>query len=263
MNFFSEIITVRDLLRGFLDIVLLAVIIYKTYSILEKTRAIQLIKGAVIIMLIYAVAYFLELNTLLWILQMLAPGVVIGIAIIFQPELRKIFTSIGQGELFNIQSRSKPFQIESVLNATEILSKMRRGALIIFTRKVGLKHITDTGTKINGEPTTNLISSIFSHDTALHDGAIILTNGKLVAAGCFLPLANDPDLQRSLGTRHRAALGMATESDAVVLVLSEETGATSLAYDGAIFYDLTIEEIRRELKILLQFSEEVKEEIQN
>ncbi len=260
MSWFSDILIVREIIRPLLDILLLAIIIYKTYSILEETRAIQLIKGTVLILLIFAVAYFLKLNTLLWILQMLAPGIVIGMAIVFQPELRKIFTSIGQGEIFNLQSRSKPFQVESVLNAAEILSNMSRGALIIFSRKVGLKHIADTGTKINGELSTNMISSIFSHDTALHDGAIIITNGKIIAAGCFLPLANDPDLQRSLGTRHRAALGMASESDAVVLVLSEETGAKSLAYDGTIFYDLTVEEIRRELKKLLQFPEEVKEE---
>lgn len=260
MNLFSNLTLVQDVLRPVLDILLLAVIIYKTYSILEETRAIQLIKGAVIILLIYATAYFLKLSTMLWILKMLAPGIVIGLAIVFQPELRKVFTSIGRGELFNLQSRSKPFMVESVLNAVEILSKMRRGSLIIFSRKVGLKHITDTGTKINGDLSTNLITSIFSHDTALHDGAVIITNGKIVAAGCFLPLANEPDLQKSLGTRHRAGLGMASESDAVVLILSEETGAKSLAYDGAIFYDLEVDEIRRELKKLLQFQEEMKEE---
>lgn len=260
MTLFSDMTLLQDVIRPILDILLLAVIIYKTYSILEETRAIQLIKGAVIILLIYATAYFLKLNTMLWILQMLAPGIVIGLAIVFQPELRKIFTTIGRGELFNLQSRSKPFMVESVLNAVEILSKMRRGALIIFSRKVGLKHITDTGTKINGDLSTNLITSLFSHDTALHDGALIITNGKMVAAGCFLPLANEPDLQKSLGTRHRAGLGMASESDAVVLILSEETGAKSLAYDGAIYYDLEVDEIRRELKKLLQFQEEIKEE---
>lgn len=260
MNWFSDIALVREFLRPMLDILLLAVIIYKTYSILEETRAIQLIKGAVIILLIYALAYFLQLNTMLWILQMLAPGIVIGLAIVFQPELRKIFTSIGRGELFNLQSRSKPFMVESVLNAVEILSTMRRGALIIFSRKVGLKHIIDTGTRINGDLSTNLLTSIFSHDTALHDGAVIILNGKIVAAGCFLPLANEPDLQKSLGTRHRAGLGMASESDSIVLILSEETGAKSLAYDGTIYYDLEVDEIRRELKKLLQFPEDIKEE---
>lgn len=260
MNWFTDISVVREIIRPLLDILLLAVIIYKTYSILEETRAIQLIKGAVMILLIYAVAYFFQLNTMLWILQMLAPGIVIGLAIVFQPELRKIFTSIGQGDLFNLQSRSKPFLIESVINAVEILSTMKRGALIIFSRKVGLKHISDTGTRINGDLTTNLVTSIFSHDTALHDGAVIITGGKIVAAGCFLPLANEPDLQKSLGTRHRAGLGMASESDAVVLILSEETGAKSLAYDGMIYYDLETDEIRRELKKLLQLSDEIKEE---
>lgn len=260
MSWFSDITIMREVFRPLLDILLLAFIIYKTYTILEETRAIQLIKGAVIILLIYAIAYFLQLSTMLWILQMLAPGIVIGLAIVFQPELRKIFTSIGRGDIFTLQSRSKPFLVESVINSVEILSKMKRGALIIFSRKVGLKHITDTGTKINGELSTNLITSIFSHDTALHDGAVIITNGKLVAAGCFLPLSNEPDLQKSLGTRHRAGLGMASESDAVVLILSEETGAKSLAYDGTLFYDLEVDDIRRELKKLLQFPEENKEE---
>ncbi|MDA3809698.1 MAG: diadenylate cyclase CdaA [Spirochaetaceae bacterium] len=260
MNWFSDVVIVREIIRPLLDILFLAVIIYKTYSILEETRAIQLIRGAVIILFIYAIAYFLNLSTLLWILRMLAPGIVIGLAIVFQPELRKIFTSIGQGEIFSLQSRSKPFLIESVISAVEILSKMKRGALIIFSRKVGLKHITDTGTKINADLSTNLITTVFSHDTALHDGAIIISNGKIVAAGCFLPLSNEPDLLKSLGTRHRAGLGMASESDAVVLILSEETGAKSLAYDGTIFYDLETDEIRKELKKLLQLSEDISEE---
>lgn len=251
MDFLNDYPLFKDYILPFLDIALLAYLIYKLYEILEETRAIQLLRGAVILALVYAAAWFLRLSTLLWILEMIAPGLFIGVAIVFQPELRSIFARIGQRELFRGKTRQKPFQVEAVLNAAEVLAGQRRGALVVFGRKVGLKNIIDTGTRINADLSSSLILTIFGYDGPLHDGAVVVQNGRLSAAGCFLPLSNQPDIRRSFGTRHRAALGMAEETDAVILAVSEETGALSLAYDGNIFYDLEEDEIRRRLQEML------------
>ena len=134
----------------------------------------------------------------------------------------------------------------------EVLAEQKRGALIVFARNVGLKNIIDTGTKINADLTSSLIITIFAFDTPLHDGAVIVSRGKILAAGCFLPLSRQVFIQKSFGTRHRAALGQAEESDAVILVVSEETGAVSLAYDSNIFYDMTLKEVGRTLRHLLE-----------
>ncbi len=249
-----------EVVRPFIDIALLAFLLYKAYSIMEETQAIQLLKGASILALVYLAAWLLKLNTLLWILNMLAPGIFIGVAIVFQPELRSIFTRIGQRDLFKIQSRNRSLQMDAITGAAEVLSGKRRGALIVFSRNVGLKNIIDTGTKLNADMSSSLLITIFGHDTPLHDGAVVVQNGRIAAAGCFLPLSRQPDIRRSFGTRHRAALGLAEETDAVVLVVSEETGALSLAYDSHIFYALSTEEIRHRLRQLLNLREDSLEE---
>ncbi|HAK45318.1 MAG TPA: TIGR00159 family protein [Spirochaeta sp.] len=253
----------NDIIRPFLDIAILSFLIYQMYKILIQTRALQLLRGAVLIVVIYAGAYLLELDTLRWIMNGLATVMVIVLAVVFQPELRSIFTKIGQRDWFKSSSGAKPRQIESVLNAVDVLAGRRRGALIVFSRKMGLKNILDTGTLLDAELSSSLILTMFSFDTPLHDGAVIIHNGRINSAGCFLPLSEQTDIRRSFGTRHRAALGLAEETDAVVLIVSEETGAISLAYDANLFYDLSIEETRRKLKYLLNSREEVVVEEEN
>jgi diadenylate cyclase len=260
MEWLNQIWVFREIIRPVLDILILSFIIYEIYQILVQTRAIQLVKGAFLMALIYVLAFFLELSTLLWILNGLATVLVIIIAIVFQPELRNIFTAIGRGEWLRFQSRGTPFQLESVLNAVEVLSGRQRGALIVFSRQVGLKNFIDTGTRLNADITSSLILTIFGHDTPLHDGAIILQGGKIISAGCFLHLSEQSDIRRSFGTRHRAALGLAEETDAVVVIVSEETGAISLAYDANLYYDLTVQEVKVTLRRLLNIHEEEGEE---
>lgn len=259
----AELITVLqrglDAVRPVLDILVLSVLIYQAYRILVQTRAIQLVKGTVTIGLIYAAAYILQLSTLLWIMNSLATVLVIIIAIVFQPELRSIFTRIGQGEWLQLAGRNRPYQVDSILNAVELLAGAHRGALIVLPRKVGIKNIIDTGTKLNADISASLIMTCFGHDTPLHDGAMVIHGGKVVAAGCFLPLSEQADIRRSFGTRHRAALGLAEETDSVILVVSEETGASSLAFDANLYYDLSIQEIRRQLKNLLEVRDEEEE----
>ncbi len=254
MGFLSDIPFISDFLLPAVDIALLAYLLFKLYEILEETRAIQLLRGALVLALVYATAWFFQLSTLLWILQMIAPGLFIGVAIVFQPELRNIVARIGQRELFRGKKGQKPFQVDTVLNAAEVLAGRKRGALVVFGRKVGLKNIIDTGTRLDADLSSALVITIFGHDGPLHDGAIVVIDGRLIAAGCFLPLSNQPDIHRSFGTRHRAALGMVEETDAVVLAVSEETGALSLAYEGNLFYDLEEDEVRRRLHELLGFS---------
>jgi diadenylate cyclase len=241
-----------NVVRTVLDIGIITLIIYSAYNILEETRAIQLIKGVVSVAVLYFLAWILKLNTLLWILNTLTPVVLIAMVIIFQPELRRIFTRIGQQNLFRLRpAQAHPLQLESVLSSVEILAEHRRGALIVFARSIGLKNIIDTGTRLNAEISGNLISTIFSHDTPLHDGAVVISRGRITAAGCFLPLSRQANISRSFGTRHRAALGLAEESDAVILIISEETGAISLAHDSAIHYDLAMSEVKNILSQLL------------
>lgn len=252
MDSFWTIGAAGELLRLIFDIAILAFLLYQLYMILAETRAIQLLKGALFLAVIYAVAFFLKLETLLWIMNGLATVIVIIIAIVFQPELRNIFTKIGRGEWFRGGVRAKPEQLDTVINAVEILAARRRGALIVFPRKVGIKNLIDQGTRLNAELSSSLLLTIFGHDTPLHDGAVIISGGRLLSAGCFLPMSEQTDIRRSFGTRHRAALGMAEDTDAVVLVVSEESGAISLAYDANLQYDLSSREVTRILRDILE-----------
>ncbi len=252
-------------LRPILDVLLLSFLIYKAYNILLKTQAIQLIKGALSILIVYAVAIIFQLNTLLWLLSALAPGLVIGVAIVFQPELRKIFLKIGQTSWLKTGKHSNHSHIDSVITAAEILSKERRGMLVVFMRNSHLTDIVDASTAIDAKVSASLLVTIFGHDTPLHDGAVIVQNGIIVSGGCVLPLSEQQDIRRSFGTRHRAALGMSEATDAVVFVVSEETGALSLAYDSKLYYNLSSEEIRTQLGKLLEvkpnFSEAKYQEV--
>jgi diadenylate cyclase len=251
LEWFQRFQTVYGLFRPILDIAILAFLLYKAYELLIKTQAAQLVKGAGFLALVYGVAFLFRLTTLQWILTMMAPVLFIAIAIVFQPELRKIIIRLGQGELFRPDSKPRIGQLEAVVTAAEILSQQRRGALVVFPRRVNLRHIVDTGTRLNAEISSSLIVTVFEFDTPLHDGAMIIQNGRIVAAGCFLPLSEQQDIRKSFGTRHRASLGMSEQSDAVILVVSEETGAISLAYDAKLYYDLSPIEATRKLRELL------------
>jgi diadenylate cyclase len=251
MEWFQRLTAVFNIIRPALDVAILAFLLYKAYDLLVKTQAAQLVKGAGFLALFYGIAYLFKLDTLRWLLSILAPGLFIAIAIVFQPELRKIFIRLGQGELFRPDSKPRIGQLEAVITAAEILSQERRGALVVFPRRINLRSIVETGTRINGEISSSLIVAIFEFDGPLHDGAMVIQNGRITAAGCFLPLSDQQDIRKSFGTRHRAALGMSEQSDAVILVVSEETGAISLAVDGNLHYDLSPIEVQRKLRDLL------------
>ena len=243
--------TVYNAVRPFLDIAILAFVLYKAYQIIISTNSIQILRGIVIIGVAYMTARILHIETMLWILSSLAPGFFVVFAVVFQPEIRKMFLRLGQKEWFSFGNRSRHSYVDSVLIAAEILSKQKRGMLAVFVRHTKLDDISKTGTRINADLSSSLLVTIFGHDTPLHDGACIIQGGKVVAAGCFLPLSEQYDIKKTFGTRHRASLGLAETTDAVVLVVSEETGAISLSYDSRLHYNLSMKELTESLVYLL------------
>ncbi|MDR2807916.1 MAG: diadenylate cyclase CdaA [Spirochaetaceae bacterium] len=252
MEWFQSLRNIYDFIRPLLDIAILSFLLYAVYELLIKTQAVQMLKGAGYLALLYGVAVVLQLNTLLWLLQTIAPGLVMGIAIVFQPELRKMILRLGQSEWFRSSSKPLPGHLEAVVSAAEVLSRERRGMLIVFPRRVNIQNVIDTGTRINADISTSLLVAIFEFDGPLHDGATVVQNGRVAAAGCFLPLSEQQDIKKSFGTRHRASLGMSEQSDAVVLIVSEETGAISVAFDGKLYYDLSSSEATRKLYDLIE-----------
>jgi diadenylate cyclase len=251
MAWFQRLFAVYDFIRPIVDVALLAFLLYKGYELLEKTQALQLVRGAGFLALVFGIAFLFNLTTLKWVLQVIGPGLFIAIAIVFQPELRKIFMRLGQGEFFKPDIKPRIGLLDAVVTAAELLSQQKRGMLVVFPRKMNIRNIIDTGTKINAEISSSLIVAIFEFDGPLHDGAMVIQHGKIAAAGCLLPLSEQQDIRKSFGTRHRAALGMSEQSDAVTLVVSEETGAISLSYDTKLYYDLSTIEVTRKLKELL------------
>ena len=242
---------IYDRMRPVLDVLILAFLLYKAYELLTRTQAVQLIKGAGVLGLVYGAAILFQLTTLEWLLKTMAPGLLIALAIVFQPELRKIILRMGQAEFFRPDHKPGHGQLEAVVAAAEILSREKRGMLVVFPRRADIRNVIETGTRINADISSNLIVTFFVFDTPLHDGAMVIQNGRIVAAGCFLPLSEQQDIRKNFGTRHRASLGMSEQSDAVVLVVSEETGALSLAYDAKLYYDLSAFEVTRKLRELL------------
>lgn len=258
MNAFENLIHFYDFVRPVFDIGIMAFFLYKAYEIIVKTNALQIIKAAIVVAMAYAVALLLHLSMVLWVLQKLAPGLVICFAIVFQPELRKVFLKIGQSQWFTFGNRSKHTYVDTIIIAAEMLSKMKRGMLVVFVRHTKIDDIIETGTRLDADLSSALLVTIFGHDTPLHDAACIVQNGKIISAGCFLPLSEQYDIKKTFGTRHRAALGMSEISDAVVLVVSEESGAISLAYDSQLHYDLKPSQITKQLEKLLEMTPDQK-----
>ena len=189
MNGFENLLHIYDFIRPFLDIGVMAFILYKAYEIIVKTNALQIIKAAIVVAMAYAVALLLHLSMLLWVLQKLAPGLVVCFAIVFQPELRKVFLKLGQSQWFTFGNRSRHTYVDTVIIAAEMLSKMKRGMLVVFTRHTKIDDIIETGTRLDADLSSALLVTIFGHDTPLHDAACVVQNGKIIAAGCFLPLS--------------------------------------------------------------------------
>jgi diadenylate cyclase len=226
--------------------------IYKIYAIIAETRMIQVLKGLSVIVIAFWIAKLLKLKTFLWLLERGLEVAAVALIILFQPEMRRILIKLGDNRLFGFfMIKEKARYLDRIADALESLSKRRIGALIVFERNAGLKTFIETGTEIDAVITTELITTIFMPATALHDGALILQNERISAAGCFLPITERTDIEKNLGSRHRAALGLAEQTDAVIIIVSEENGNVSIATDGKLHYGLTISEIRKNLEELI------------
>ena len=256
LNFFTVYETV---LKPILEIGILAFLLYKAYKIIVGTNATQILTAGILIVLCYGLVNILKLTMLKWLLDKLMVVFAVGFAIVFQPEVRKIFLKLGQTNIFSPGKKTKHTYVDAALIAADTLSKKRRGMILIFQRQTKLDNIMQSGgTKLNADLSSALLVTIYGHDTPLHDGACIVREGKIVAAGCFLPPSEQYDIKKTFGSRHRAALGICEISDAVALVVSEETGAISLAYDSQLHYDLTRSELIRILENLLNIRQEDK-----
>ena len=226
-------------LEDFVDIAIIAFFLYKLIILTKETRAFQLLKGIAFLFVAAIISETLQLQTLSWVLNsVLASGIVV-LAVLFQPELRRALEHIGRGKIFNngLLQNFKPEENEIVSEmqlAIMSLAKRRVGALIVIEQRTGLGDIIATGTRIDGIISAPLIENIFEPNTPLHDGAVIIRDGAIVAAACFLPLAEDIAVARELATRHRAALGVSSVSDSVTIVVSEETGVISFAREGKL-----------------------------
>lgn len=234
-----------------IDIIIVTFLVVKVVKILKGSRAMQLLKGIIFLIIITGLSSFFKLNILHYILSSIMTYGVILLIILFQPELRRALEQLGSNRInkyFGIEKdiviKTKEDIYKIVIAAVE-LSKSRTGALIVLERDIKLKDIIISGVNIDSEISPQLLVNIFTPKTPLHDGAVIISNNKISAAACMLPLASDKDIAKELGTRHRAAIGMSKESDAIVVVVSEETGKISIAKNGTLIADLREDALKK------------------
>ena len=239
-----------------IDIIIIAWLIYKAIGFLRETRAGQLVKGLGILLLVYVLANWFELSVLQWVLSFVMDSAIIALAIIFQPELRRILEKVGRTKIAHNQMLDDETAvindcIDNVCKAARTMQENKIGALIVFERSTQLGEIINTGTVVDAQASVSMVNNVFFPKSPLHDGAMIIRNGRIHAAGCILPLTQSQSFSSALGTRHRAAIGMTENSDAVVLVVSEETGNISIVHNGQIVRNYNSVTAAVELKMKL------------
>ena len=275
-NVWSDILIAA---RGFrlpwdlLDILLVAYVVYKGVQLIRETRAGQLVKGILLLVAAYLIAQMAELNTVTWILNKVFELGIITLIVVFQPELRRTLEKVGRAKVKTLTPWAHPEEtlrqnavwgtpIEILCEAVQRLSMSATGALIVIERATKLGEQIATGVVVDAVPSVELIGNIFFKNSPLHDGAMIMRDGKILAAACFLPKPDkEEDIAKKLGSRHRAALGVSEISDSVTIVVSEETGGISFAVNGRLIRNLSIEKLRQTLHFYLipEANEETKE----
>ncbi len=251
-----------------LDVVIVVFLIVKLVQLIKGTRALQLLKGIIFLIVITIVSGMLELNILNYILTSFMTYGVILLIVIFQPELRRALEQLGSNKINkffgidkDIETKTKE-NIYKIVIATMELSKTKTGALMVIERDIKLKDIMDTGVPIDAEISPQLLVNIFAPKTPLHDGAVVISENRIRAAACMLPLSNDKHVSKRIGTRHRSAIGMSKESDAIVVVVSEETGKISVAKDGTLIADVKEDSLKQILlkNLITKTSEKQKKD---
>ncbi len=266
MNKFSEILESIAIMRpadvtwtDLLEIIILAFLIYNIMLWIKTTRAWTLVKGFAVIMVFLLAAVLLEMDTILWIAGKIFDIGILAIVILFQPELRRALEQLGRkniiADILNIEGskEEETFSertIDAVVKSCVEMAKVKTGALIVIENQVRLGEYERTGIPLDAQVSSQLLLNIFEHNTPLHDGAVIVRGERIVAATCYLPLSDNMALSKELGTRHRAAVGISEISDAMTVVVSEETGAISLSYQSELLRNLSSEELKEHLQML-------------
>ncbi len=232
------------------EILLIAAVIYLLMLMLRGTRGAGMLRGLVLLVavaVVFSGLRYFKLKHISWLLERLFAISAVALVVIFQPELRRMLVRIGHSNWLGFLGKARSVGISEVMAAVASMSKRKIGALIAIEREVGLRQVIEGGTKMNAEITSELLGSIFYPNTPLHDGGVVIRSSRIAAAGCLFPLSENQKLNRELGTRHRAAVGMTEETDAVTVVVSEETGNISVAVKGDLMYDLTVDELKNVL----------------
>ncbi|MBE6762794.1 MAG: TIGR00159 family protein [Ruminococcaceae bacterium] len=273
MDIWSRIVTFFtgiNIFTSLIDIIVVAAVIYSLIKLVRDSRAEQLIKGLILIVVAYGLSLVLHLQTLTYLMGVLFDNALILVVVVFQPEIRRAlehfghsslsgaFAAFGRGSDSKTAFERQKAAITAVCGAVEQLQRQKMGALIVFERNTKLGEIIASGTVVDADPSVELVGNIFFNKAPLHDGAMIIRDGRVCAAGCILPLTTHHSLSSSLGTRHRAAVGMSENSDALVVVVSEETSAISLAQGGELTRDYTPKTLQIALEggLLTEASEE-------
>ncbi|MBQ9065161.1 MAG: diadenylate cyclase CdaA [Blautia sp.] len=241
-----------------LEIILISYFVYQFIRWIKFTRAYSLLKGILVVAIFIFLAYILRMNTILWIVRNLASVLIIGLIVIFQPELRRVLEQLGQKKIFaalipfdtgrDVQERFTDRTINEIVRASFEMAEVKTGALIVMEQDVRLSEYERTGINIDAVLTSQLLINIFEKNTPLHDGAVIVRGNRVVAATCYLPLSDNMELSKQLGTRHRAGIGISEVSDSLTIIVSEETGAVSVARRGRLERNLNSASLRKELE---------------
>lgn len=238
------------------DVTLIAIVVYWLSLRIRGTRAVQMLIGLVVLFGTYLLSQVFELYTLNWILDNFLTSILLVIVVLFQNDIRRALTEVGRGPFWSLKANTTYGQmLEELTRATARLADRRVGALIVLEREVGLNDYMEAGTTIDATVSKELIESIFLPAAPMHDGAMVIRQGRIAAAGCILPLTTNPNVTKALGTRHRAAMGITEETDAVVIVVSEEEGTASLVQEGRITRDLDTRALK--LALLQLFTHEM------
>ncbi|WP_053361361.1 diadenylate cyclase CdaA [Bacillus sp. FJAT-27251] len=248
---FADLDIVKSL-ANIVDILLVWFVIYKAMGYIRGTKAVQLLKGIFVILIIKFASDVLGLNTLGWIMQQAITWGFLAIIIIFQPEFRRALEQLGRGRLFSRtnlnEEENDEKMVEAIIKATDYMAKRRIGALISIEKETGMSDYIETGIQLDSKISAELLINIFIPNTPLHDGAVIIQRNHVAAAACYLPLSESPFISKELGTRHRAALGISEVTDSVTVVVSEETGSISLTKNGELYRDVNMEKLRELLQ---------------
>lgn len=251
------ITNIRDIVRwnDMIDILLVTIVVYRILLLIRGTRAVQMLTGFGIILMGYFISQKLQLHTLHTLLDQFFSNLIFILIIVFQDEIRKALTQVGRNPFFTSTNTVEELSIvEEICQAAQTLATQRLGALIVIERETGLKNYIEAGVSLDSKVSADLIISVFQTASPIHDGALIIRNARISSAGCLLPLSRDSALKKEFGTRHRAALGLTHETDAVVVVVSEERAEISLAHHGKMERYLNTESLRKHLLDLLDLS---------